>query len=297
MSAQIIALFTLREALRRRVVLAAALLTFGYLVLYGVGVWFGYRDLQNNAGGPPGLTQAVVSLMLVGGLWSLNFIASMLAVFLSVGALSGEVDQGTLHAIAARPIRRSEIVLGKFVGFVLMLAVFIGVSAAAMILIVAVITGEVVGASWSAPFLMLLASMLLIGLALAGSSRLSPLPNGVIVFTLFATALIGGVIEADRRRARERGDVQHWHFHQRGGSHPCHLGPGQCPIGHWRLRGRVERRTVRRQQPALRLDAPDRGAAPRTHPRLRRPHLRTPRFLASPRMRGPRAGAPITHGY
>ena len=113
MSAQIIAIFTLREALRRRVVLAAALLTFGYLVLYGVGVWFGYRDLQNNSGGPPGLTQAVVSLMLVGGLWSLNFIASMLAVFLSVGALSGEVDQGTLHAIAARPIRRSEIVLGQ----------------------------------------------------------------------------------------------------------------------------------------------------------------------------------------
>ena len=195
MSAHLIAFFTLREALRRRVVLAAALLTLGYLVLYGVGVWFGYRDLQDDAASRPGLTEAVVSLMLVGGLWSLNFIASMLAVFLSVGALSGEVDQGTLHAIAARPVRRSEIVLGKFVGFTLMLAVFIGVSASAMILVVAVITGEVVGSSWSSPFLMLLASILLIGLALAGSSRLSPLPNGVIVFTLFATGLIGGVIE------------------------------------------------------------------------------------------------------
>jgi len=47
-SAHLIAFFTLREALRRRVVLAAALLTLGYLVLSGVGVWFGYRDLQNN---------------------------------------------------------------------------------------------------------------------------------------------------------------------------------------------------------------------------------------------------------
>lgn len=190
-----IAFFTLREALRRRVVLAAALLTLGYVVLYGVGVWFGYRDLQNDPQAPPGLTEAVVGLMLVGGLWSLNFIASVLAIFLSVGALSGEVDQGTLHAIAARPVRRSEIVLGKFVGFTLMLAVFVGVSASAMILIVAVITGKFVGGSWSGPLLMLVASMLLIGLALAGSSRLSPLPNGVIVFTLFATALIGGVIE------------------------------------------------------------------------------------------------------
>ncbi len=195
MSAHLIAFFTLREALRRRVVLAAALLTFGYLALYGVGVWFGYRDLQDTPGGPPGLTEGVVSLMLVGGLWSLNFIASVLAIFLSVGALSGEVDQGTLHAIAARPVRRSEIVLGKFVGFALMLAVFIGVSASAMILVVVVITGEIVGGSWSGPILMWLASMLLIGLALAGSSRLSPLPNGVVVFTLFATALIGGVIE------------------------------------------------------------------------------------------------------
>ena len=195
MSTHLIAFFTLREALRRRVVLAAALLTLGYLVLYGVGVWFGYRDLQETQGGPPGLTEGVVGLMLVGGLWSLNFIASVLAVFISVGALSGEIDQGTLHAIAARPVRRSEIVLGKFLGFTLMLAVFIGVSASLMILIVAVITGEVVGASWSGPLLMLLAAMILIGLALAGSSRLSPLPNGVIVFTLYSTALIGGVIE------------------------------------------------------------------------------------------------------
>ncbi len=195
MSAHLIAGFTLREAFQRRIVLAAALLTVGFLALFGLGVWLGYRDLQSDPTTSPEVAASLIGVLLAGGLWSLNFIASMLAIFLSVGSLSGELDQGTLHAIAARPVRRSEIVLGKFAGFTLMLAVFIGVSASAMIVTVAVITGRLVATSWLAPPLMLAASMTLVGLAMAGSSRIGTLANGVMVFTLFSTALVAGVLE------------------------------------------------------------------------------------------------------
>ena len=97
MNVWIITEFTLREALRRRVILAAGVVTFGFLVLYAVGVWFGWRDLQTDAD-ITGITHAaIVGLMLQGGMWSLNFVASLLAIFLAVGAISREIAQGTMH--------------------------------------------------------------------------------------------------------------------------------------------------------------------------------------------------------
>lgn len=195
MNVWIITGFTLREALRRRVMLAAGVVTFGFLVLYAVGVWFGWRDLQSDAD-ITGITRtAIVGLMLQGGMWSLNFVASLLAIFLAVGAISGEIAQGTMHAVAARPVRRAEIVLGRYLGYVIMLAGFISISSAAVIVTVALITGQVGGRVWATPLLMLFGAAILLAITVAGSARFGTLANGVVVFSLFATGLMGGVIE------------------------------------------------------------------------------------------------------
>ncbi len=187
--------FTLREAVRRRVVLATAIVTLAFIGLYSVGVWFGWRDLQSEADLTAAMRRAVIGVMLQGGLWSLNFVSSLLAIFLAVGAISGEIAEGTMHAVAARPVRRWEIVLGKYAGYVLMLAVFIGAASAALIVVVGVITGHIGEGVWVAPFPMLLSASVLLALTMAGSSRFGSLANGVVVFTLFATALVGGVVE------------------------------------------------------------------------------------------------------
>ncbi len=195
MNAWLIAEFTLREALRRRIVLAAAIVTIGFLGLYTLGVWFGFRDIQADADLGSLERRALVGVLLSGGMWSLNFIVSLLAIFLAVGSISTEVAQGTLHAVMARPVRRWEIVLGKFVGQTLMLAMFVAVSSSAMMGAVRLITGELAARAWIAPFLMLFAAIVLIGITIAGSARLDTLVNGVTVFTLYSAALIGGVIE------------------------------------------------------------------------------------------------------
>ncbi len=195
MNAWLIAEFTLREALRRRIVLAAAIVTIGFVGLYALGVWFGFREIQADPDLGSLEQRAIVGVMLSGGMWSLNFVVSLLAIFLAVGSISGEVAQGTLHAVMARPIRRWEIVLGKFVGQTLMIAVFVAVASAAMLGAVRLITGELAARAWIAPFLMLLAAIVLIGITIAGSARFGTLVNGVMVFTLYTAALIGGVIE------------------------------------------------------------------------------------------------------
>ncbi len=195
MSLWIVADHTLREAVRRRVVLAAAVVIGGFLALYGVGVWFGYRDIATDPNLTVAMRRVIVGFMLQGGMWSLNFVASLLAIFLAVGSISGEIDQGTMHAVAARPVRRSSIVLGKFLGNLLLLTVVIGVSTAVMIAIVAIITGQYAERAWTAPFAMLFAAAILLAVTIAGSTRLGTLANGVVVFTLYAVALVGGVIE------------------------------------------------------------------------------------------------------
>ncbi len=195
MNLWVVADHTLREAVRRRVVLAAAVVIGGFLALYAVGVWFGYRDISNDPNLTASMRQVIAGFMLQGGMWSLNFVASLLAVFLAVGSISGEIDQGTMHAVAARPVRRAQIVLGKFLGNLMLLTVFIGVSTSIMIATVAIITGQYPERAWLAPFVMLFAAAVLLAVTIAGSTRFGTLANGVVAFTLYAVALVGGVIE------------------------------------------------------------------------------------------------------
>ena len=195
MNLWVVADHTLREAVRRRVVLAATVVIGGFLALYAVGVWFGYRDISTDPNLTVSMRQVIAGFMLQGGLWSLNFVASLLAVFLAVGSISGEIDQGTMHAVAARPVRRAHIVLGKFLGNLMLLTVFIGVSTAIMIATVAIITGQYPARAWLAPFGMLFAAAVLLAVTIAGSTRFGTLANGVVAVTLYAVALVGGVIE------------------------------------------------------------------------------------------------------
>jgi ABC-type transport system involved in multi-copper enzyme maturation permease subunit len=55
-----------------------------------------------------------------------HFLSSFLALFLSVGAISGEIDSGALHAVLARPLGRAQYVLGRWLGLVALIAAFVG---------------------------------------------------------------------------------------------------------------------------------------------------------------------------
>jgi ABC-type transport system involved in multi-copper enzyme maturation permease subunit len=55
------------------------------------------------------------------GLASINIISLMIAVFLGIGLLSREVERKTLYLVLSKPIPRSYLVLGKYVGLLLTL--------------------------------------------------------------------------------------------------------------------------------------------------------------------------------
>src|SRR5579864_650043 len=122
-----IARFTLQEAISRRLILAGVLISIGFIGLFSLGFHFAYdKSIENGRSAEARLALGVAfAILTLFGVYVVNYLASFLALFLSVAAISGEVDSGILHAVLARPLRRSEFVLGRWLGYTIMIAVYI----------------------------------------------------------------------------------------------------------------------------------------------------------------------------
>ncbi|MCY3800811.1 MAG: ABC transporter permease [Chloroflexi bacterium] len=190
-----IALATLKEAVRRKIVLAGLLLTVGFLILFGLGVWFAFQELKSEGPLDPSERAIFGGFLLSGGMWVLNFVAALLAILTAVGAVSAEVSNGTMAALAARPVPRWKILVGKALGLALMLAAFVALSTGAVTAIVYFIAGYVPANPIIPPLLILLAAVVMQSLALLGTTRLPTIANGILIFALFSVGLIGGIVE------------------------------------------------------------------------------------------------------
>jgi ABC-type transport system involved in multi-copper enzyme maturation permease subunit len=118
-----IALNTYREAVRARILLGLAALALA-TALYSIAV--GEFALKNAS-------RVVADL----GAASISIYAILVAIVIGATSLYRELEQKTILPILARPIRRSEYIVGKYAGTLLTLAVFIGLDAAAVLLILA----------------------------------------------------------------------------------------------------------------------------------------------------------------
>jgi ABC-type transport system involved in multi-copper enzyme maturation permease subunit len=124
-----IALNTYREAARARVLLgvfAVALATCVYSLLVAT------LSLHNEA-------RVVADL----GAASLSLYAVLVAIVLGSTSLYRELEHKTIFPILSRPLRRWEYLLGKYLGTLLTVAVFVCVDAAAVLLALALEAGQV----------------------------------------------------------------------------------------------------------------------------------------------------------
>lgn len=196
MNALTIASFTVQEAISRRLVLAAFLLSAVYVGIFTLGFSFLYGQIE------PGRNQSIETsvamagtIMTVLGLYAIYFLSSFLALFLTVGAISSEIDSGTLHAVLARPIRRADLVLGRWLAYAGLVSAYVVSMSSAILLIARAISGYEPYDAVRTVGLMTLGAVLLLTISLCGSTLVSTLANGVIGFTLFGLAWLGGLIE------------------------------------------------------------------------------------------------------
>jgi Cu-processing system permease protein len=192
-----IARFTLQEAVSRRLILAGVLISLGYIGLFALGFHFAYDTALQNTPNPEarlslGIAFATLTLF---GVYVVNYLASFLALFLSVGAISGEIDAGTLHAVLARPLSRSEFIIGRWLGYVVMIVAYVAAMTGLVLLVARLVAGYEVPDPTHALLLMSLEGVLLLTLSLLGSTLMPTLANGVVVFTLLGLAWLAGIIE------------------------------------------------------------------------------------------------------
>lgn len=200
--ALVIARLTFRESLRKKLVLGVVLLSVIFAALYVWGFhlfvqdWRAMEARRAATGARTVLPYEVfASAMVLLGLWTVNFLAGVMTIFASVGTIASEIEQGTLHAIVSKPIRRWEIVLGKWLGYATMLAVYIGVMVATVVLAARLIGDYTPPNVLRAYGLILLVALILLSLTMLGSTLFSTVANGVIVFMLYGMAITGGLVE------------------------------------------------------------------------------------------------------
>ncbi|RME46897.1 MAG: ABC transporter permease [Chloroflexi bacterium] len=190
-----IAHLTFMEARQRRLLWAVALLGFAFLALFAVGFFLVHREFTRQAASNLSELFEVTDFFLLAGLYVVNFLMIMLAVLTSVDTIAGEISSGTIHTIVTKPLRRWEVVLGKWLGLAGMLTVFTIVMSAGMMLIVWLIAGYRPPSPVQGIALMVVEGWVLLTLSILGGTRLSTLTNGVVVFMLYGLAFIAGWIE------------------------------------------------------------------------------------------------------
>ncbi len=174
----IVALNTYREAVRGRILhglLALAVATCGYSLVVGA---YALRN-QNK----------VVSDL---GAASISIYAVVVAIVVSATSLYRELEHKTVFPILARPIERWEYLVGKYLGSVLTLSVFVALDAGLLLFSLGALTGRALWLSIALP----LAVFALGGLLywrLPRSRTWLPLPLGFVLLVLgswFASAAV-----------------------------------------------------------------------------------------------------------
>lgn len=210
MSFLTIARLTLHEALRKRVLMAALIAGAAFLALFGLGLHFMLRDMLANAKMTLIERRIFLNIMTLAGLYAANFLTVMTAVLLPVDTLSGEISSGVMQTLAVRPIRRRDIVLGKWLGhWIVMCGYFLLLAGGILALTAALAHFTPPRIELGLP-LVLLEGTVLLTLSIAGGARLSTVTNGMLAFGLFGLAFIGNWVEqigtmADNDAARQVG--------------------------------------------------------------------------------------------
>ncbi|MGQ9903046.1 MAG: ABC transporter permease subunit [Anaerolineae bacterium] len=187
-----VAHLTLHEVKGRKVALAALILGAAFLVVFGVGFYFAHRDIITPARAQQSLG---LSFLVMAGLYAANFLMVMMAVLMPVDTLAGDIRSGVIQTLVTKPLPRASIVLGKWLAFWVVLALYLIMIAGGVMLIARVIAGYEVQNALASLALMLLEGTLLMTLSILGGTRLSTLANGVMVFGLYGLAFIGSWLE------------------------------------------------------------------------------------------------------
>ena len=194
-----IAGLTFREAIRRKIVLAALVLGIAFLLLYGLGFYYIQQEFNvaNVNFRPPSaaIRNQAYNVLFLAGQYVVNFLCVAISALITADSLAGEIQSGTIQAIITKPIRRSEVVLGKWLGHAALLLLYLLLLGGGVVFVVWLLAHFSVN-NWLAGLALVYFNCLIVmTLTLALSSTLSTMATGGAVFGAYGLSFIGGWVE------------------------------------------------------------------------------------------------------
>jgi ABC-type transport system involved in multi-copper enzyme maturation permease subunit len=187
-----IARLSLLEALRRRLLWALVVLT---LLLVVVTAWAFQRLVEASPLSAAETTLAISQLLILVA-FMFSFVLAMTAVFVGSPAIAGEVESGEALAILARPIRRADVVLGRWLGFGIVVVAYAVLAGLGEIGAVGLTTGYLPPQPVLAVGYVALEGLVLLTLAVLLSTRLGSIAGGAIAVVLYGINWVMGVVGA-----------------------------------------------------------------------------------------------------
>lgn len=220
---------TWKEGIRRRIILLGFILTLAFVALYGAGAYFSFRELSAQAMGPragggldftaglgPDFFRDLAAYqMLSFGLFVTSFLSTMLVVFLAAGMISGDAENGTLQTIVTRPVTRTQVLAGRYLGYASVFLAYAVLLSGSILVLTGLFSGYAPPHPVQALVLLLAEGLMILALVTLGTSVLSPVATGIGTLMLFGLAFIGGIVHQigrflNNETAASIGDAVHY---------------------------------------------------------------------------------------
>jgi ABC-type transport system involved in multi-copper enzyme maturation permease subunit len=188
-----IARMTMMEASRRRMLIALAILTV--LVIAGVG--YGFSRLP-EIGGRRALNHddlnQIASILTILTFFMFSFVLTFAAVFVAAPAISSDVESGVILAIVPRPIHRSDIILGRWLGLALVVVIYTISATLVELEVVNLVIGYLPPHPFEAVAFLVAEGLVAVTLGLLFSTRLAPMTGGIVATILLLAVWFAGIV-------------------------------------------------------------------------------------------------------
>jgi ABC-type transport system involved in multi-copper enzyme maturation permease subunit len=185
-----IAGLTIREAVRRRLLVAFVAIT---VTIVGLSAW-GFQRLSHSHSITSGEQQVAVPQALILFMFMFSFVVALSASAMASPSISSEIESGVLMTIVTRPVRRVQVLLGKWLGLAALLAGYAAAVCALEFAVVDLVSGFVPPSPGLVALYLFVEGVLLLTLALTLSTRLSVIAAGVVGVAIFGAGWLAGVV-------------------------------------------------------------------------------------------------------
>jgi Cu-processing system permease protein len=190
----LIARLTWLETRRRRIALAALVCGLLFLAVFASAMYFGFRQAAAQ-GGEAIEMRIAATVLTVAGLYVVNFLVTAIAILLPIDSLSGEIGSGVIQTLASKPVDRAAIVVGKWLAYFAMTAMYLALLGGGVFLSMRLFADYTAPAVLAPMGLMLLGAAVMLSITIAGGVRLSTITNGIVAFGFYGVAFIAGWME------------------------------------------------------------------------------------------------------